>query len=106
MDWHLLNQYSIIKRPKSEDGLLRTTLHFKKKWIYHTAIIFNSIARFTWILRFWYLGAGSEKQLGITLALVEIFRRWVWVFFRLEREWTLNLPQPTVYQELEPRNKE
>jgi hypothetical protein len=88
MDWGLFGKYSIITKPASEHLVLRTTLHFQRPLIYYFAMIFNTVARFLWILRLWNFGTNNES-VDVFLALAEITRRWIWVFFRLEKEWVV-----------------
>lgn len=50
----------------------------------YSAIVANTILRFTWIL---YLTPGPSVPLrGFIVSLTEVFRRFVWSFFRLESE--------------------
>ena len=86
MDWHLLGKYSILNIPLKEHVMLRTRLHFGFEPVYYAAAIFDTLARFLWILRLWTFQQESKEFLDSFLVFVEIIRRWVWVFFRLERE--------------------
>jgi hypothetical protein len=57
--------------------------------MYYCAIVIDLILRFTWLSR---LSARLEKvnnvESGIFLLIfLEIARRWMWVFFRVETEW-------------------
>jgi hypothetical protein len=97
MDWHLCGNFAILKKPVS---ILRPTLHFKYPSIYFAAMVINSVLRFGWLLRLWFLGTDPTIALDVTLAIAEIFRRWIWVFFRLEREWVLNIPCPIIYEQV------
>jgi hypothetical protein len=105
MDWHLCGNFAIVRKPVSENGILRPHLHFKYPVIYYVAMIFNSVFRFAWVLRLWFLGIEPTIALDVTLAIIEIFRRWVWVFFRLEREWVINCPQPTTYEQVDTESE-
>ncbi|KAJ3243288.1 hypothetical protein HDU78_000676 [Chytriomyces hyalinus] len=92
---------------------LRRTLHFRQPWIYYLAIALNTLLRMSWIVRVAVLQALLRKSfaagargghhhdldvelgdlrgvlLGLDLGLkgLEVLRRWVWVFFRVEREY-------------------
>ncbi|KAJ3229243.1 hypothetical protein HDU81_005536 [Chytriomyces hyalinus] len=92
---------------------LRRTLHFRQPWIYYLAIVLNTLLRMSWIVRVAILQALLRKSfaagargghhhdldvelgdlrgvlLGLDLGLkgLEVLRRWVWVFFRVEREY-------------------
>ena len=58
-------------------------------YLYYGAIILDLILRCTWSLKLsQYLGCIHDLEGGIfLLQLVELLRRWMWVFFRVEREW-------------------
>ena len=49
---------------------------------YYLAIIANTLLRYCWIMRF----IGGSQAIRLTL---EIQRRVLWMFFRIEREWCL-----------------
>ncbi|KAI9202654.1 EXS family-domain-containing protein [Polychytrium aggregatum] len=109
--------------------LLRPVLHFPSAMPYYFAMAFDVIVRFSWCLKVdlmytlmtmtvkeWQtrqLGDEHEQIAGQTLAILEeavvlelliklfeIVRRWVWVFFRIEREWVMRgLSQAGVFKE-------
>jgi hypothetical protein len=89
MDWHLMQKYSLGKQ--KDRSFLRERLQFPKV-IYYGAIIISSFVRFTWILKCITISNEGMQGLDIFLILSEMFRRWIWVFFRLEREWFLVSP--------------
>lgn len=62
-------------------------LHSDK--MYYAAIIFDFVLRFTWVTRLSStLDAINMAEAGIfTLQTLEVVRRWVWIFFRVETEW-------------------
>ena len=92
MDWHLLGSYSLLAAKRRESGILRKRLQFPSK-MYYAGIGINSTLRFTWILKCITFGRAGYEGLDIFLIIAEMFRRWVWVFFRLEREWfVVNAP--------------
>ncbi|KAI8096164.1 EXS family-domain-containing protein, partial [Halteromyces radiatus] len=77
MDWGLLDV-------KSSHFLLRDDLVFYK-WTYYTAIPLNIMLRFAWAINKASLAYHSEI-LAFGTAILEVFRRIVWNFFRLENE--------------------
>jgi hypothetical protein len=83
MDWNLMGKLSISEISPDDQVILRKTLHFTAK-CYYFAVLFNSVARFSWILKLF----ASSKVLDMGLVFLEICRRWIWVFLRLEREWS------------------
>ncbi|KAL4962865.1 EXS domain-containing protein [Aspergillus stella-maris] len=63
---------------------------------YYAAIAIDFGIRFSWMLRF-FPGFGwlGEKEFGIfLLMLLEVGRRWMWVFLRAEAEWIRNSRGP------------
>ncbi|XP_031564053.1 xenotropic and polytropic retrovirus receptor 1-like [Actinia tenebrosa] len=79
MDWGLLQR---------EDNLLRTRRMFKHKSFYYFGMVSDLVLRFSWILTLSVGEAGlfnSEVLVGF-LAVVELFRRFIWNFFRVENE--------------------
>lgn len=85
MDWSLL-------QPHSKNFLLRDTLFFKRKIYYYAAMVINVILRFQWI--FYAFFSHQIQQSAITsfaIALAEILRRFIWIFFRMENEHRTNV---------------
>lgn len=54
---------------------------FESKW-YYMATVLDVILRFAWI------AARPVEHILFLLQTLELFRRWVWIFFRVESEWT------------------
>ncbi|KAF9953799.1 hypothetical protein BGZ72_005133 [Mortierella alpina] len=71
---------------------LRAELVYTQPAYYYCAVVFDFIGRFAWILRLMPLGINGAI-LSFTLALLEVLRRWVWNFFRLENEHLNNCGQ-------------
>lgn len=66
----------------------RRHLHFSHRILYVGAMLIDFVLRTTWSLKL--SSHLSIKQLEgsiIIMEFLEIFRRWIWVFFRLESEW-------------------
>ena len=59
-------------------------------YLYHGAILLDFFLRCSWSLKLSpHLDYVDDLEGGIFLfQLVELLRRWMWVFFRVEREWT------------------
>ncbi|KAL1982116.1 hypothetical protein VTN96DRAFT_1712 [Rasamsonia emersonii] len=75
---------------------LRRHRAFYNNGLYYGAIIIDLILRFTWVCR---LSQRLEKinhvESGIFLLMfLEVARRWMWVFFRVETEWVRNTRGP------------
>ncbi|KAL5032084.1 hypothetical protein BDV3_000682 [Batrachochytrium dendrobatidis] len=90
--------------------LLRPILHFRYVTPYYVAIVLDCILRFSWTVKITFLYKlalvrghhdnisrfvsdaqllGTVAAIDLALKALEIIRRWVWVFFRIEREWVL-----------------
>ncbi len=103
-DWDL-NLFSAIPRlfksrsfngpplhPTSHPFGLRHRLCFPKKEIYYTVIFIDLLLRFTWSLKLSpHLDHFADFESGIfLLEFLEVARRWIWIFFRVETEWVRN----------------
>ena len=88
-DWDLTLFSSAKERLSAEypAGLRWRTVF--EPWTYYSVIALDLVLRLTWIFR---LGPGltrlpdAEKTVFI-LHFLEVFRRWIWIFFRVETEW-------------------
>jgi hypothetical protein len=111
--WDIFNDWGLCKRKKDDDEkfpfLLRPILHFSKYWTYYAVMIIDLILRFTWFVDLFPIfqlknpflvddtptipedikKMRIEKLLlsRLLLRALEIIRRWLWIFFRLEKEW-------------------
>ncbi|KZV81617.1 EXS-domain-containing protein [Exidia glandulosa HHB12029] len=67
---------------------LRTQLLFPDTLMYYLAVALNLVLRFTWSLKLSaHLHSLAELEHGVfIMEALEILRRWVWVFFRVEWE--------------------
>lgn len=79
MDWSLFQN--------SDNMFLRDVLIYKKKWIYYTAILIDAILRFQWLI---YMIKIEQKTIFF-VAIIELFRRFMWMFFRMENEHASNM---------------
>jgi len=73
---------------RSRKSFHRTLLLFRSPLPYHSAIIINFILRLTWSAKLSpHLHRAAENELGVfVLEILEISRRWLWVYFRVEFE--------------------
>jgi hypothetical protein len=87
MDFSLL-------QPDSRHRLLRDILAIKHRWLYYVVLAVDPVLRFGWIP---YVAAAHELQhsslVSFCVALAEIFRRALWVLFRVENEHCSNVAQ-------------
>ncbi|ANB11382.1 Syg1p [Sugiyamaella lignohabitans] len=84
--WDLFMDFSLLQ-PNSRHFLLRNELGFGSKWPYYAIMIVDPILRFSWILYavFWDQIEQSAK-ISFFVSLIEIVRRFLWAFFRVENE--------------------
>jgi hypothetical protein len=68
------------------------------RYFYYLAIISNTLFRFTWILKATTI-SHPNQSLDTFLIGGEMFRRFIWVFLRLEREWVVIHPDVLIAQE-------
>ncbi|XP_031565789.1 xenotropic and polytropic retrovirus receptor 1 homolog [Actinia tenebrosa] len=90
MDWGLLD-----KKAPVENKFLREETVYRYKACYYLAMLEDFIFRFLWTLT---VSVGDlelfhSEILKLVLALCEVFRRFVWNFFRLENEHLNNCGQ-------------
>jgi len=111
--WDIFNDWELGKRKKHDEDkfpfLLRPILHFSKNWTYYAVMAVDLILRFTWFVDVFPIFQLKNpflvddtptvpediKMLQIQklllsrllLRALEIIRRWLWIFFRLEKEW-------------------
>ncbi|KAF2671281.1 EXS-domain-containing protein [Microthyrium microscopicum] len=87
-DWDLTLFSARYKDPEHPLGL-RYHRYFEVKELYYFVIVLDLLLRFTWSIKLSvHLDRFNDMEGGIfLLELLEVFRRWVWVFFRVETEW-------------------
>ena len=96
-DWDL-TLFSSLSRPSSASQLhitqnypygLRPRLYFPSPNFYYLVIALDLMLRCTWSLKLSpHLDHFADFESGIFLMeLLEVGRRWMWIFFRVETEW-------------------
>lgn len=85
MDWSLLQS-------DSKHFLLRDHLFYKKPIYYYLAMIADVVLRFQWIV-FAFFGRpiNESPATAFLVALAELFRRFIWLTFRMENEHATNV---------------
>ncbi|KAI1394154.1 EXS-domain-containing protein [Hypoxylon trugodes] len=75
---------------------LRRRLHVGPPVLYYAVIALDLLLRCTWSLKLSpHLGRIADWEGSIfIIELLEVFRRWVWIFFRVETEWIRNTNVP------------
>lgn len=71
---------------------LRERLIYRPVNLYYVVIVLDLMLRCTWSMKLSpHLDKFSDFEGGIFLIeFLEVFRRWVWIFFRVETEWLRN----------------
>jgi hypothetical protein len=96
-DWDL-TLFSPERRDSDHPYGLRRHRYFHSDRLYHYVIIADLVLRFSWL---WRVVPGlawlPETECGLfILMFLEVARRWMWVFFRVEAEWSMfHSPTPT-----------
>ncbi|EAT88996.1 hypothetical protein HBI56_037470 [Parastagonospora nodorum] len=92
-DWDL----SLFSTPQERNNPeypwgLRRHRWFHAKEFYYGAVVMDAMLRCTWSLKLSpHLDHFNDLEGGIfTMEVLEVFRRWVWIFFRVETEWVRN----------------
>lgn len=96
-DWNLNLFKKIIFGGYKNDGVLRLKLHYNFKLFYYVAIWLDFQFRYIWALKFLPPSDGNStlfyifltslytSEFGLyMLQSIEIFRRWIWVFIKVE----------------------
>jgi len=89
-DWDLtlFAPSSVRNNPEHPWGLRRHT-HFHTKEMYYGAIVIDLMLRCTWSFKLSpHLDHFNDLEGGIfVMEFLEVLRRWMWIFFRVETEW-------------------
>lgn len=89
-DWDLSLLSSSWERNNPEHPYgLRRHRYFHAPQMYYTAIVIDLLLRCTWSFKLSpHLDHFNDLEGGIFLMeLLEVIRRWMWIFFRVETEW-------------------
>ncbi|KAK2843983.1 hypothetical protein Q5P01_010642 [Channa striata] len=88
--WDLKMDWGLFDRNAGENTFLREEIVYPHKAYYYSAIVEDVLLRFSWTLTLSLSTLsgfhGVADILATVLAPMEVFRRFVWNFFRLENE--------------------
>ncbi|MXQ87630.1 hypothetical protein E5288_WYG017711 [Bos mutus] len=88
--WDLKMDWGLFDKNAGENTFLREEIVYPQKAYYYSAIIEDVILRFAWTIQISITSMTSLPHSGDIIATVfaplEVFRRFVWNFFRLENE--------------------
>ncbi|KAJ1744108.1 Signal transduction protein [Coemansia sp. RSA 989] len=95
--WDLLMDWGLFEG-KSKHRFLRSELKFERTWVYYVAMVMDVTLRFMWIMQisptFFSFGHNVHRStLSYIAAALEVVRRFVWNFFRVENEHVSNCGQ-------------
>ncbi|KGQ10421.1 Protein ERD1 2 [Beauveria bassiana D1-5] len=102
-DWDLTlfepsKRHEVVRTPASAayPWGLRERLVFRQPNLYYAVILLDLLLRFTWSMKLSpHLDRFSNWEGGIfVVEFLEVFRRWVWIFFRTETEWVRTTNSP------------
>ena len=88
LTWDLKMDWGLLDSNAGENRFLREEVVYSAAGFYYFAIIEDFILRFAWIASFVLVECGyvSSDLMTSVVAPLEVFRRFVWNFFRLENE--------------------
>ncbi|KAG5850117.1 hypothetical protein ANANG_G00078830 [Anguilla anguilla] len=88
--WDLKMDWGLFDRSAGENTFLREEIVYPQKAYYYCAIVEDVILRFAWTIQLSLttmdVFPSAADILSTILAPLEVFRRFVWNFFRLENE--------------------
>ncbi|KAL2771219.1 xenotropic and polytropic retrovirus receptor 1 isoform 2 [Daubentonia madagascariensis] len=88
--WDLKMDWGLFDKNAGENTFLREEIVYPQKAYYYCAIIEDVILRFAWTIQISITSTSLMPRSGDIIATVlaplEVFRRFVWNFFRLENE--------------------
>ncbi|QPG75534.1 hypothetical protein FOA43_002889 [Brettanomyces nanus] len=89
--WDLLMDWSLFQF-HSKNFLLRDEITYKRKWVYYSAMITDVILRHQWVCYALFQKHIQQSAVtGFGVALAEVIRRFIWIFFRMENEHATNV---------------
>ncbi|CAF1385997.1 unnamed protein product [Adineta steineri] len=95
--WDIKMDWGFFQKNSNENKYLRQQIIYEKKFYYYAAILINFFFRFIWIINIFIhfnslFGEYSDIT-GFSFAFIEIVRRFIWNYFRLENEHLNNCGQ-------------
>ncbi|XP_018563543.1 xenotropic and polytropic retrovirus receptor 1 isoform X2 [Anoplophora glabripennis] len=86
--WDIKMDWGLLDKSAGENTLLREEIVYSSTFFYYFAIIEDFILRFAWAISLYLTETGyvSGDIMTSILLPLEVFRRFVWNFFRLENE--------------------
>ncbi|OWM75838.1 hypothetical protein CDL15_Pgr009482 [Punica granatum] len=85
--WDFVKDWGLLQ-PNSKNPWLRNELMLRRKFIYYLSMALNLILRLAWLQSVLHYSFGSidYRVTGLFMAALEVIRRGLWNFYRLENE--------------------
>ncbi|KAG5895231.1 hypothetical protein JTB14_003448 [Gonioctena quinquepunctata] len=86
--WDIKLDWGLFDSKAGDNKFLREEIVYSSTWFYYFAIIEDLLLRFGWafLISMTEMGYALEHSMVTLLAPLEVFRRFIWNFFRLENE--------------------
>jgi hypothetical protein len=86
--WDIKMDWGLFDKSAGENKFLREEIVYSSTFFYYFAIVEDFVLRFAWALSFYLTETGyvTSDLMTSILSPLEVFRRFVWNFFRLENE--------------------
>ncbi|CAI9716999.1 xenotropic and polytropic retrovirus receptor 1-like isoform X1 [Octopus vulgaris] len=93
--WDIKMDWGLLEKTKGENKFLREECVYAYSGYYYFAILEDFILRFIWTLKVSVIENGMvQKEVASTILMIlEVFRRFIWNYFRLENEHLNNCGQ-------------
>jgi hypothetical protein len=88
--WDVMQDWGLCSSFKYGNCVLSRQLYYQGRWKYYCAIVIDFFLRFSWSVKlsiqFGVLQSDSNDLIVAILAMLEVIRRFIWNFFRIENE--------------------
>ncbi|GAB1602788.1 xenotropic and polytropic retrovirus receptor 1-like [Argonauta hians] len=93
--WDIKMDWGLLEKTNGENKFLREECVYTYSGYYYFAILEDFILRFIWTLKVTIIDQGMvQKEVASTILMIlEVFRRFIWNYFRLENEHLNNCGQ-------------
>jgi len=97
--WDIYMDFRLAQ--KKAPHYLRDILAFKTEWVYYAAMVADPLLRMSWVA---YLVFSKNMQhssvASYVISLIEVFRRMLWISFRVENEHCVNIANNKASREI------
>jgi xenotropic and polytropic retrovirus receptor 1 len=97
--WDIYMDFRLAQKKSPE--LLRDILAFQTKWVYYAAMVADPLMRMSWVAYVVFSkNAQHSSMSSYVVALIELFRRMIWISFRVENEHCVNIANNKASREI------